>query len=519
MDTDKVLIVSEGYCTTGGGFLESLRGTLKDLRDTCSRNTYVTSITKYARLPNETKAEIDQLGITIIEPDRKIAEPSQELLTKYHRDYFSRQIVSIPDVRVVVGTQPCTALTANCLRDELTEAYSIKHGSSRLSRPSTSKGKSSSVSSSRGKASSSGKSSKSSGVSSGSHDDENEVKYVIVNYSEGLDELSDHDLPGTSELEFIENARDADVVIAVGLRVYNYWQQILHRENIVHEPLIPFTPILSESHNVEPSHESSASATRRILTLSIGCDILQSDFHQKVAGILGSIAQMKADQYDPNFFTWIVQTEYGLSEQTKRDIRAALAKWSSCKALKIQLISPESRIQLEHHVAISSFILMPGMFTNQGYSGLECMMSSIPCLVPELSDVGDVIRLEDALNTAFLLPPLEQNGEKDWKKRILSVLNNPADAYKHAADLSRRLRHSALFERSKRLLAKEIYGEFFRGGGLYELHCLQHLSSASGLFVECEESRSNPHWTRGQATQRANTNGTFCCEWECSHWM
>ncbi len=30
--------------------------------------------------------------------------------------------------------------------------------------------------------------------------------------------------------------------------------------------------------------------------------------------------------------------------------------------------------------------------------------------------------------------------------------------------------------------------------------------------------RPNPHWTRGDATQCANTNGTFCCQWERPHW-
>ncbi len=29
--------------------------------------------------------------------------------------------------------------------------------------------------------------------------------------------------------------------------------------------------------------------------------------------------------------------------------------------------------------------------------------------------------------------------------------------------------------------------------------------------------RPNPHWKRGDATGHANTNGTFCCEWESPH--
>ena len=58
----------------------------------------------------------------------------------------------------------------------------------------------------------------------------------------------DESLPGTSELEFIQNARDSDVVISVGLRVYSHWQDILQPENVVHEPFIPFESILSEDH-------------------------------------------------------------------------------------------------------------------------------------------------------------------------------------------------------------------------------------------------------------------------------
>ena len=131
----KVLIVAERYSTTSGGFIDSLRAALKGLpaADGASMpTTYVTSVERTRDRPDETEAEIRDLKIEIIEPDRKLRyEPSRELLTNYYRDFFSRQIMSIPGIQVVVGTEPFTSLTASCLRDELTETYNISHGFSK----------------------------------------------------------------------------------------------------------------------------------------------------------------------------------------------------------------------------------------------------------------------------------------------------------------------------------------------------------------------------------------------------
>ena len=162
------------------------------------------------------KTEIRDLKIEIIEPGRKLRyEPSRELLTNYYRDFFSRQIMSIPGIQVVVGTEPFTSLTASCLRDELTETYNISHGFSKSWKSSSSSSRSTRGSQSR----SSSKSSKSS-LSSGSSsrgicdgDDDGRPKLVIMNYMEGENSCDDDEsLPGSSELEFIENARDSDVV-------------------------------------------------------------------------------------------------------------------------------------------------------------------------------------------------------------------------------------------------------------------------------------------------------------------
>ena len=470
----KVLIVAERYSTTSGGFIDSLRAALKDLpaADGASKpTTYVTSVERTRDRPDETEAEIRDLNIEIIEPDRKLKyEPSRELLTNYYRDFFSRQITSISGIQVVVGTEPFTSLTASCLRDELTETYNISHGFSKSWKSSSSSSSRSSCSSQSRSSSKSSKNSPSSGSSShGTCDSDNDgrPKLVMVNYMEGENSFDDNDesLPGTSELEFIENARDSDVVISVGLRVYRHWQDILHPENIVHESFIPFESILSEDHprrNVPD--DVTIKAIKRVLTLNTGCyDILQSDFHRRVAGILGSLAKMKAETEETNFLTWIVHVGGDLTDEKKREIRSTLTQWAKCKALKIQLICPKKKSELEHQVVISSLVLMPGMFTVTGYSGLECMIASIPCLVPEDSDVGAVIRFEDKLNTAFLMPPLcfTENVENEWKRKILNVLINNADACRHARDLSMKLKSSALYESSKKLLPQIIYGMIF----------------------------------------------------------
>ena len=178
-------------------------------------------------------------------------------------------------------------------------------------------------------------------------DNDSRPKLVMVNYMEGENSCDDDEsLPGSSELEFIENARDSDVLVSVGLRVYSHWQNILHGENVIHEPFIPFESILSEDHprrNV-PDDET-IKAIKRVLTLNTGYDILQSDFHRKVAGILGSVAQMKADQSETNFLTWIVHVDGYLTDERKREIRSTLAQWAKCKALKIQLTSPNKKVR------------------------------------------------------------------------------------------------------------------------------------------------------------------------------
>ena len=467
----KVLIVAERYSTTSGGFIHSLRRALKDLSaaDGASMpTTYVTSVERTRDWPEESEGEIKDLNVEIIEPDWKLKyEPSRELLTNYYRDFFSQQIMSLSGIKVVVGTEPYTSLTASCLRDELTETYNINSGFSKSWKSSSSsRGPRSSQSRSYSKSS---KSSLSSGQSShrtcDDDDDDSRPKLVMVNYMEGENSFDDDEsLPGCSELEFIENARDSDVVISVGLRVYRHWQDILHGEHIVHEPFIPFESILSEDHTqrVIPGDET-IKAIKRVLTLNTGCDVLQSDFHRRVAGILGSLAQMKADQFETNFLTWIVHVNYDVSDERKREIRSTLVKWAKCKALKIQLTSPKKRSELEHQVVISSLVLMPGMFTMNGYSGLECMIASVPCLVPEDSDVGAVIRHEDKLNTAFLMPPhcFTENAENEWKKKILNVLINNADASRHARELSIKLKSSALYDSSKKLLAQILYGMIY----------------------------------------------------------
>ena len=455
----KVLVVAEGYNPTAGGFIDSLRGTLKQLTPPdgpTECQTFLTSVTRTKHLPDETAAEIDGLKINVIEPDWRLKpEPSRDLLTKYYRDYFSRQIVNIPGIQVIVGTEPYTALTASCLKDELAETYNIN---SNVSRSGSSRGSSSrSYSKSSTSKASSSRSGKSSSSSNNVYDDE--PKFVMVNYmeGEGNDEL--YGLPGRSELELVENARDSDVVVSVGLRVYNYWRNVLYAENIVHEPYIPFEPILSQGRKV--LGDANPKAIKRVLTLNTGWDILQSNFHQRVAGILGSLAQMKADHFETNFLTWIVQVDFEISDERKKEIKSTLAQWAKCKSLKIQLSSPETKSQLEHQVVISNLVLMPGMFHVSGYSGLECMMSSVPCLVPEDSDVGDVIRLEDSLDTAFLLPALgfAEHAENEWKRKIFNLLNNSADAFKHATDLRGKLEKSALYERSKKLLPQIVYGK------------------------------------------------------------
>ena len=466
----KVLIVAERYSTTSGGFIDSLRGALKDLSAADGASiptTYITSVERIRDRPEETEAEIKDLNVEIIEPDRKLKyEPSRELLTNYYRDFFSKQIMSISGIQVVVGTEPFTSLTASCLRDELTETYNINSGFSKSWKSSSSsRGPRSSQSRSNFKSS---KSSLSSGQSSHrtcDGDNDGGPKLLMVNYMEGENSFDDDkSLPGCSELEFIENARDSDVVISVGLRVYSHWQNILQRENVVHEPFIPFESILSEDHprRTIPGDET-IKAIKRVLTLNTGCDVLQSDFHRRVAGILGSVAQMKADQFETNFLTWIVHVDCELTDERKREIRSTLSQWAKYKALKIQLTSPKKRSELEHQVVISSFVLMPGMFTVNGYSGLECMIASVPCLVPEDSDVGAVIRLEDKLNTAFLIPPLcfTENAENEWKKKILNVLINNADACRHARELSIKLKSSALYDSSKKLLTQLLYGMIY----------------------------------------------------------
>ena len=459
----KVLVVTEGYDQTAGGFIDSLRGTLKELKPPDGPSeylTYSTSVTRTKHFAEETLKEIDDLNINVIEPDWRLKpEPSRELLTKYHRDYFSRQIVSITGIEVIVGTEPYTALTASCLEDELVETYNVnqrfstskKSFSSTSSRPSYSKRSSSRTTSSRRVKNS----------SSSSTICDGEPKFVMVNYREG-EGTDDYGLPGTSEMEFVQTARDADVIISVGFRVYNFWQYVFHRENIVHEPYIPFEPILSQDYNCRNILEDArVKAIKRVLTLRTGCDILQSDFHKRIACILGSLAQIKADQYEPNFLTWIVQVGSELSDERKKEIRSTLGQWSNCKSLKIQITGPETKSQLEHQVVISNLVLMPGIFSVSGYSGLECMMSSVPCLVPENSDVGDVIRHEDSLDTAFLLPPLgfTENSENEWKRKILNLLNNSTDAYKHATDLRAKLQKSALYESSKKLFLQIVYGK------------------------------------------------------------
>ena len=149
----KVLIVAERYSTTSGGFIGSLRAALKGLLAAggASRpSTYVTSVEKTRDRPDETEAEIRDLKIEIIEPDRKLKyEPSQELLTNYYRDFFSKQIMSIPGIQVVVGTEPFTSLTASCLRDKLTKMYNISHGFSKSWKSSSSSSRSTHSSQSR----------------------------------------------------------------------------------------------------------------------------------------------------------------------------------------------------------------------------------------------------------------------------------------------------------------------------------------------------------------------------------
>ena len=201
-----------------------------------------------------------------------------------------------------------------------------------------------------------------------------------------------------------------------------------------------------------------------MLTLNTGCDILQSDFHRRVAGILGSLAKMKTELNEPNFLKWIVHVECELTYERKKKIISTLEQWAKCKALKIQLTSPKKKSKLEYQVIISSLVLMPGMFNVTGYSGLECMVASIPCLVPENSDVWEVMRSEDKLNTTFLVPPLgfSDNAEDDWKRKIHDVLINNVDACRHARDLSMKLKSSALYESSKTLLPKILYGMIFK---------------------------------------------------------
>ena len=400
--------------------------------------------------PDETEAEIKDLKIELVEPDFKFKnEVSPELLSKYHRDAFSKQIMSISGIQVVVGTQPFTSSTASCLRDELTEIYSIKYGF-----PKSWKSKNSIP---RLPAT----------VSSCCNiDDSSRPKLVMVNYMEGENSCDDDEsLPGSSELEFIENARDSDVVISVGLRVYSYWKDILHHENVIHKLFIPFESILSEDHprrNV-PDDET-IKAIKRVLTLNTGCDVLQSEFHRRVAGILGSVAQMKADQFQTNFLMWIVHVYRDLTDERKREIRSTLAQWAKCKALKIQLTSPKKKSELEHQVIISSLVLMPGMFNVTGYSGLECLLASVPCLVPEDSDVGEVIRRADKLNTILLVPPLDftRNAEDEWKRKIPDVLLHKEDACRHARDLSIKLKSSALYKSSNRRLLELVYGMIFQ---------------------------------------------------------
>ena len=268
---EKVLIVTERYSTICGGFIDSLRAPLKDLSSADGASmptTYVTSVERNRDQPEETKGEIKDFNIQMIEPDWKLKyEPSRELLTNYCRDFFSRQIMSISGIQVVVGTEPFTSLTASCLRDELMETYNANSGSSKSWKSS------SSILRPQGR-----------------------PKLVLVNYMEGENSFDDHEgLPGSSELQFIEIARNSDVVISVGLRVYNYWRNILERENVVHKLFIPFESILSDKHpHQNIGEDEGTKAIKRVLTLNTGCDILQSDFHRRVAGILGSLAQMKA---------------------------------------------------------------------------------------------------------------------------------------------------------------------------------------------------------------------------------
>ena len=162
--------------------------------------------------------------------------------------------------------------------------------------------------------------------------------------------------------------------------------------------------------------------------------------------------------------TWIVYVDCDLSDERKREIRSTLAHWAEYKALKIQLMSPNKRSELEHQVAISNLVLMPGMFTVSGFSGLECLLALVPCLVPENSDVREVIRSEDKLNATFLMPPLgfTENTEQDWSRKIHNVLTNSPDACRHANDLSMKLKMSTQYESSKNLLLETLYGTIFQ---------------------------------------------------------
>ena len=71
----KVLIVAERYSTTSGGFIDSLRAALKGIPAAGGASmptTYVTSMERTRDQTDETKAEIRDLKIEIIEPDRKL---------------------------------------------------------------------------------------------------------------------------------------------------------------------------------------------------------------------------------------------------------------------------------------------------------------------------------------------------------------------------------------------------------------------------------------------------------------
>ncbi len=361
-----------------------------------------------------------------------------------------------------MGIEPGTSSSAMFLKDEIADAYNARRMSTW--------GPDSSTNESDPNVDENG-----TGGSEGS------PKFILLNYVANRTQSNGHDerLPETSEVRLMENSRDADLVISVGIRVYRSWEKLLDQNQVAHELFIPFEPLMACVDDITPKEPASADEPvneASVLTLMSVFNPAESDFHERMAAVLRQVAQKRAEN-GGTLLTWKVQVESSADAPDTDSSNSTWKQRSLSAHLRVELVQLKTRSQLQTEVMKNNLVLMPGVFAASGFSGLECILSAAPCLVPEDSDVGDLIRFQSPdRGESFLLPAETSNQE--WVAKVLQVLHQPEETRKRAATLASELRDSALHQGSFKMLSAVLYGKNFI------LLCL----NASFVIIKCAVS-------------------------------